>query len=480
MDGYQQQPNTNTANSKRVILFFLAILLAGVLNAFLAPVFIPRLNLISVLLQGGSWVALFLGARFLLGEFLVATLILTIIIGRIFPERKFIKIFFLVLAGLILVYGARLVFSQYIIKSSQSSFYGQATGMKTGLEFSKKIKLIESDHAKSNLKMKGNKVVWTEQTKEFPNFSRNEWEAFLFEFAESQKSGETIKLSNVSGAESGSIKDLFLTDNGVYWLQGGNIYYQKSTDSASRKLIKQNAGKIAGVSNNYLVYSHLTKATSYGNISFGIYVFDFKTGQEDNLGDLSIKNVPDGSSVGQTPTLILSGDKFIFEPSTAKGENIYIYDIKSKKLDGFKLPTGDDFALTDFNGEYVGYFDFGSIEENYTVYSIPKNEIIFTKIRELAGKTQIDNGFLYYSPDTNTSDKSIMLDGLITKYSLTSDIEETISLNLDGKTLADWTIDRNFLSYFSGEPEEGPSDKRYNEEVWLQRINKIPGNKLSN
>lgn len=479
LKGDQNVTNEKKPN-KYPWLRFIGVIIFGLINAI---IIIPSLYLIiGVFFLREDSITLFLGPVNILGValpiFFVIFSIIEILLSSFLVSKWFIRgkeithsekiitHIIILITFIILLFGSQII-SQKISQFNDTKQNPIQVGTKL-IDFSSKVVINNRDSTKMNLKIRDNKVIWSEHTKMFPWYNENVWEIFLFEIDQNKNQGAITQLSNFekandkapdSGAES-----IFL-DNEPYWIQDKSLYVYNYINKKP-EFITNNVGDIYGKYKNSLL---IRKADENGNKN--LFFLDLTTKE--------LKEFPFNAYYSDDTFSILNmnGSNFCYSVgSESYSPGTYTvgrYNVENGTDISFKVvrPLEKNFypQITDCQSDYVVFYQDVLGEDSkfylsYKVYDFNKNKYIFEKkltndkFQTMFANAKILNNKLYYT-DTKAEDwddnYKLMSEDLTTK-------EESVVI----PQVSIWDMNKEYIVYGL----KTPISEGYTRELYLQKI----------
>lgn len=451
-----------------MILYYIILSLIGVLNGFLSQYLFVFLG--SFLFTGVNKILLYifpiyifstsipaLYAVFALLEIIVISLISKIILRRFNSNQRLLTIIII----FVVLQLATLILPPYF---RQKQFeHKNPVEANINLDFSKPVLVRETNNG-MKLRIEGNKIIWTELTKEYPTYPQNIWSVLLFELDSQTNQGTIIKASADYNVEEYSPVGLALLGKKVYWTRGGKLYSYNPETKEQEEMVTADAANIYGGNGNYIILSHDDK-TMYGA---GYYIYDLLSHGAVKLpSNLDLQNT-DGISRGPVSDVLditlnysnmKDGAFCYFSGVYDNGGTIRRYSLISNTdiLLG-KMPV-TAYHIQDCDDKRV----LLSTEKTLEAYEVNGRgelgkifEKTFTSPVDYDGATKaqerLEGQILYYSVD----ERSIIARDLLTG------VEKTIVEVNPGK-LGEWVVDKDFVAYFK---ETG----QYKRTLYIKRV----------
>ena len=374
-------------------------------------------------------------------------------IRKVAPQQRHPSQFLAALAIFILLQFGYFIIPQKFHETKVESQNPVQVGEKQ-YNFSDKVQINDRNSAKMNLAIEGNKVVWVEQVKSYPDFPENIWDVFLFEFNPQQGKGNTVQVSNFEKAknkspEAGS-RSVGLFNDQVYWVQDNTLYtYNVATKKP--ELIANNVSVIYGKHKN----SVLIRQASSDDLS--LYLLD--------LGSKRLTKLP-------FQDFYNNYDAYLNSPYLC-------YFSKSNKVGRFNIETGENITFDpNFNGRSVGFYpkitdcqtDFityaqstypgpgnpGNLE--YKVYQVSKSKYVLEKTLDNGNfnyaNAKVQNNKLYFTGGDFNNTPVVSVD-------LTTGKETSIT-----QSVSTWDISGEYLVYGL----KGSEFYGLTKEIFLQKL----------
>jgi len=331
-------------------------------------------------------------------------------------------------------------------------------------DFSKaEVVINDSETGKWNFIAEGNKIIWTEQTKEYPPDLENVWEVMLFEFNSEENKGVTTQVSNFDSAKDkspfGYGKATGLFDGKVYWLQDYKLYtYDPESKDKKINLLAKDIQSIYGKYQNRLLVMK-------GN---GI-----RTQQGLYLLNLDSNELSEFTKIG-----FLDNTNQRFVLSIKMNKQYICYQTKDNEIGMYNLESGENteanlnglfislnMSILDCQKDYIVYANSNKSVPGtpsglkYQIYQISESKIILDKEINRgisnSAKAKLKDNILYYSNTKGGSGTEPLI-----AFNLKTGTEKTILENV-----GDWSVSGNYLIY-------GKGDKKYNlsKKLFLQKL----------
>jgi|GEM_PF-2055689 len=459
------------SSKKTSFYYYLSIVIAGIVNTFVIPYLLLFLVFRTGILGEGIMLIGLIYAKTLIYILIVGSIILALVVWALLKKSKnyFIIFAWILLLSLIINYGGGYL-QKKISTLSQKKPYTNIS-VERNFDINSKTKLIDTKNSKEKVKLVGDNVVWQEQTQERSGNLDYQKNIFAFSPLLDKKTAKTVQISDVSKELVGDIRGLAETKDGVYWIQGINLYFQPFDTSVAKRIIKEKVAVIDGSNDDYLLIEHAESDSTYGPTTAGLYLLNPKTGEERDLSSLGVYGMEQhgpGPYEKGRGEMFMSGDYICF---VMKSDNlrrkIALYNIATASTE-IKIDVepdqnmansyyGKSAWLDGFSGDFIQYILANSPDSNTSlpnsqkIFSISQNKIILEN-DNASGK--IFNNALYRVNSDNAS---------ISKVDLVTLQTSTFTINVGGKKITDWMIDNGNIAYITNSSESG-------DEIWLEPI----------
>lgn len=476
---------TTSSNYKQGrLLYYFLLFIFGVINGFISQYVFAFLAFWAtggyVLLGVGGVINLFgitsipgFYPLFIVVDVLIASSISVFILRHIKPtEKKFSRdfiiavILFVILEFAILILPA--LYQQVRTERENPTQTGEAS-----YDFSKDILFNDRRSAKGKLIVEENKVVWLENTKEFPVYPENIWDIFTFDFSPETSKGVTTQITHFDKATS-KPDNVYLLDGKIYLLQrNGDFYVYNAVSQKPELLMKHVPGKFSGQIEERIsvIYGKVGNLIVFEQISGvydpigGVYIYDILRKEKT---ELPFTEVAEKVSKHLDPFKIVAKDPYICYVS--EDNRIGRYDVLSKQ--NIMIATDAQFSsprILDCQGQYIAYlYQEFPVEEIYVVdaekgvsvvkkhYDIPT---FYPKGVKGLWRGELHGEKFYYSFVSDT----------VIELNLTDSTERTI---LSESGIQDWRINGEYIVYAEYNEEEAGKKGRYDSTLHLKKINK--------
>jgi len=445
----------------RKILYYITILIIGVINAILSPYLYYFFG--SLVFRGGEeqGLALFIGKGipflymfFLVFEIPIISLLTYLLTSRINKNTK--RISFIIILILFTIIQIATIFIPRKIEQVQETRENPIITGEKQYDFSQTVIFNDRDSAKSTpIFFEDNKIVWEEQTKEFPPYTENVWDVFLFEFYPEQSKGVTTKVSNFDNAKEKAPESIGLFEGQVYWVQDKTLYHY-DPNSKRTELVLENVASVLAKYQDILVLEHFSP-DRYGINAKQDSYFTYNLSNKEEK-DINLLNPVRG---GGTFAFCISSP-LIYYTTNSKG--IRSFDIASKRDESLLSFTEEGLPLLmGCSNDYVVYSPSG-LSTEIRVYQMNIGEDVFAtslgqKYHMRNWGKVVENDF-YYSLYSLDGKNQIVRLNLLTKE------EKIIFSTTDNLDEWGWNTNGKYLIYNKHVGDE----YSYDEHLYLQKI----------